>query len=298
MLLSSCDKTTPAVLMGAASANVPTILVTGGPQMVGNWRGKDGRLRHRLLAVQLRRPHGECQPEEYRDFESSLCRSHGHCMEMATAMSMARRGRSAGHRAPRQRVDPCQSTRDDQCWPNARAVGRLHLADEDVRPRDIMTREAFQNAIRVVMAIGGSTNAVVHMLAIAGRLGVDLSLDDFAAEKDVPLLANLRPSGEHLLDRFFYAGGVQALMAEMGDLLHRDLMTVNGKTVGREPDDTAFPRPRRDPPSQGPGLRGAAPSRCSAGTWPPAERSSSVAPPIPHLFRHRGPAFVFENVET
>jgi dihydroxy-acid dehydratase len=158
-----------------------------------------------------------------------------------------------------------------------------------------MTPEAFQNAIRVIMAIGGSTNSIVHLLAIAGRLGVDLSLDDFAAERDIPLLANLRPSGDHLLDRFFYAGGVQALMGEMADLLHGSLMTVNGKTVdenraGRHSLDDDVIRPLSDPVSpesaiavlQGnlaPG--GAVLKRCAAD---------------PKLFQHRGPAFVFEDV--
>jgi dihydroxy-acid dehydratase len=215
-------------------------------------------------------------------------------MEMATAMTMAVAGEALGIAMPDNASIPATDSRRSVL---AERAGRraVALADEDVRPRDIMTPEAFQNAIRVIMAIGGSTNSIVHLLAIAGRLGVDLSLDDFAAERDIPLLANLRPSGDHLLDRFFYAGGVQALMGEMADLLHGSLMTVNGKTVdenraGRHSLDDDVIRPLSDPVSpesaiavlQGnlaPG--GAVLKRCAAD---------------PKLFQHRGPAFVFEDV--
>jgi dihydroxy-acid dehydratase len=164
-----------------------------------------------------------------------------------------------------------------------------------VRPRDIMTKEAFQNAIRVIMAIGGSTNTVVHLLAVAGRLGVPLTLDDFTAERDIPVLANLRPSGEHLLERFFYAGGVQALMAEMAPLLNREAMTVCGKTVGeslkgRRSLDHDVIRPSTDPMSP-----------CSAiavlkGNLAPHGAVMKRSAADPDLFTHSGPAFVFENV--
>ena len=294
VLLSSCDKTTPAVLMGAASANVPTILVTGGPQLVGNWRGKEVGSGTDFWRVSYEVRMGKLTQDDYRDFESSLCRSPGYCMEMATAMSMAVAGEALGIALPDNASIPAMDSRRSVL---AERAGRraVALADEDVRPRDIMTKEAFQNAIRVIMAIGGSTNTIVHLLAIAGRLGVDLSLDDFAAEHGIPLLANLRPSGDHLLDRFFYAGGVQALMGEMGDLLHGDLLTVNGKTVdenraGRESLDKDVIRPLSDPVAPESAIavlrgnlapNGAVIKRCAAD---------------PKLFQHRGPAFVFEDV--
>jgi len=294
VLLSSCDKTTPAVLMGAASANVPTILVTGGPQMVGNWRGEEVGSGTDFWRVSYDVRMGRLSQDDYRDFESSLCRSPGYCMEMATAMTMGVAGEALGIALPDNASIPATDSRRSVL---AERAGRraVALADEDVRPRDIMTREAFQNAIRVIMAIGGSTNSIVHLLAIAGRLGVDLTLDDFAAEKDIPLLANLRPAGDHLLDRFFYAGGVQALMGEMGDLLHGDLMTVNGKTVEenrgtRRSLDKDVIRPVTDPVSRESAIAvlhgnlapgGAVIKRCAAD---------------PSLFRHRGPAFVFEDV--
>jgi len=294
VLLASCDKTTPAVLMGAASANVPAILVTGGPALVGNWQGKEAGSGTDFWRVSYDVRAGKVSQEEYRDFESSLCRSVGHCMEMATAMSMAVAGEAMGIALPDNAAIPAV---DSRRLVLAERSGRraVELAEGRVRPRDIMTKEAFQNAIRVIMAIGGSTNAVVHLLAIAGRLGVPLTLDDFAAEKDVPLLANLRPSGEHLLERFFYAGGVQALMAEMASLLNGDAMTVNGKTIrenleGRRSLDHEVIRPISDPMTP-----------CGAiavlkGNLAPHGAVMKRSAADPALFTHSGPAFVFENV--
>ncbi len=295
VLLSSCDKTTPAVLMGAASANVPTILVTGGPQLVGNWRGKEVGSGTDFWRVSYEVRMGTVSQEEYRDFASSLCRSPGFCMEMATAMSMAVAGEALGIALPDNASIPAVDARRSVL---AERAGRraVALADERVKPRDIMTKEAFQNAIRVLMAVGGSTNTVVHLLAIAGRLGVDLTLADFAAEQHVPVLANLRPSGEHLLERFFYAGGVQALMGEMGDLLHGDLLTVNGRTVdenraGRSSLDHEVIRPLSDPVSKQSAIAVLRGSLAPNG----AVMKRSAADPA--LFTHRGPAFVFENVQ-
>jgi dihydroxy-acid dehydratase len=294
VLLASCDKTTPAVLMGAASANVPAILVTGGPALVGNWQGKEVGSGTDFWRVSYDVRAGKVSQEEYREFESSLCRSVGHCMEMATAMSMAVAGEAMGIALPDNASIPAV---DSRRLVLAERSGRraVELAEEGVRPRDIMTKEAFQNAIRVIMAIGGSTNTVVHLLAVAGRLGVPLTLDDFTAERDIPVLANLRPSGEHLLERFFYAGGVQALMAEMAPLLNREAMTVSGKTVGeslkgRRSLDHDVIRPSTDPMSP-----------CSAiavlkGNLAPHGAVMKRSAADPDLFTHSGPAFVFENV--
>ena len=294
VLLSSCDKTTPAVLMGAASANVPAILVTGGPALVGNWQGKEAGSGTDFWRVSYDVRAGNVSQEDYRDFESSLCRSVGHCMEMATAMSMAVAGEAMGIALPDNAAIPAV---DSRRLVLAERSGRraVELAEEGVKPRDIMTKEAFQNAIRVLMAIGGSTNTVVHLLAVAGRLGVPLTLDDFAAEKDIPVLANLRPSGEHLLERFFYAGGVQALMAEMALVLNQEAMTVTGRTVGenlegRRSLDHEVIRPFSDPINP-----------CSAiavvkGNLAPHGAVMKRSAADPALFSHYGPAFVFESV--
>jgi dihydroxy-acid dehydratase len=294
VLLSSCDKTTPAVLMGAASANVPAILVTGGPALVGNWKGKEVGSGTDFWRVSYDMRAGRISRDEYRDFESSLCRSVGHCMEMATAMSMAVAGEALGIALPDNAAIPAT---DSRRMVLAERSGRraVSLADEKLRPRDIMTMEAFQNAIRVIMAIGGSTNTVIHLLAVAGRLGLPLTLDDFAAERDVPVLANLRPSGEHLLERFFYAGGVQALMAELGPLLHGEVITVNGKTVdqnrvGRESLDHEVIRPLADP------VHGESAIAVLRGNLAPNGAVMKRSAADPDLFSHRGPAYVFESV--
>lgn len=294
VLLGSCDKTTPALLMGAASANVPAILVTGGPSLVGNWKGKEVGSGSDFWRISYDVRAGRVSQEEYREFEGSLCRSVGHCMEMATAMSMAVAGEALGIALPDNASIPAVDSRRSVL---AERAGRraVAIADAFVTPKDIMTKEAFQNAIRVMMAIGGSTNAVVHLLAIAGRLGVPLTLEDFAAEKDIPVLANLRPSGEHLLERFFYAGGVQALMGEMKGLLHGGLMTVNGKTIdenrqGRQSLDHEVIRPLERPVSTYSAVA------IVKGNLAPNGAVMKRSAADPALFKHRGPAFVFETV--
>jgi dihydroxy-acid dehydratase len=295
VLLSSCDKTTPAVLLGAASANVPAILVTGGPMMTGYFRGKEVGSGTDFWSYSYEVRHGRMSAEEYRDFEASLCRSHGHCMEMATAMSMAVVGEALGIALTGNASIPAVDARRHVLC--ERAGGRaVQIAKDGLRPRDVMTKEAFENAIRVVQAIGGSTNTVVHMLALAGRLGVDVTLDDFAAATDVPVLANLRPSGEHLLEAFFHAGGVPALMHELGDILHRDLPTVTGGTVadnllGRESHDPDVIRSLDDP------IRPQGALAIVRGSLAPDGAVIKRSAAAPELMNHRGRAFVFENVE-
>jgi dihydroxy-acid dehydratase len=295
VLLASCDKTTPAVLMGAASANVPAILVTGGPQVSGHFRGKPAGsgtdFWHYSYEVRL----GRMSLDEYRDFEGSLCRSHGHCMEMATAMSMAVVAEAMGITLPDNASIPAV---DSRRLVLAERSGRraVELARERVRPSDILTRPAFENAIRVLMAIGGSTNAVVHLLAIAGRLGLDLRLADFAAASRVPVLANLKPSGEYLLDDFFHAGGVPALMGEMRDLLNMDLPTVAGGTLDqligtRRSHDNKVIRPLSDPIKPWSAIAVLHGNLAPHGAVVKRSAASS------DFFRHRGPALVFESVD-
>lgn len=295
VLLSSCDKTTPAVLMGAASADIPAILVTGGPQVSGHFRGKPAGsgtdFWHYSYEVRL----GRMSVAEYRDFEASLCRSQGHCMEMATAMSMAVVAEALGLTLSDNASIPAVDSRRQVL---AERSGRcaVEMAKRGPRPSEILTKPAFDNAIRVLMAIGGSTNAVVHLLALAGRVGLDVSLADFAAAAHVPVLANLRPSGEHLLEPFFHAGGVPALMAEMRELLHLDLPTVSGETVRDRIDkraslDLDVIRPMTNPVSPVSGIAVLRGSLAPSGAV--VKRSAAS----PRLFRHKGPALVFEHVE-
>lgn len=295
VLLSSCDKTTPAVLMGAASANVPTVLVTGGPQLVGMWRGEEVGSGTDFWRVSYDRRHGRITEDEYREFEGALVRSHGHCMEMATAMSMAVAGEALGITLPDNAAVPATDSRRAVL---AERSGRraVEMIGQGLTPREVLTREAFGNAITVTMAVGGSTNAVVHLLAVAGRLGLDIGLDDWAAAHDVPVLADLRPSGVHLLERFFHAGGIPALMGELGDLLDGSCRTVNGRTVdenraGRRSLDHDVIRPLSDPVVRYSGIAVLRGSLAPNGAV--LKRSASS----PHLFRHRGPAYVFDDVQ-
>ena len=232
VLLGGCDKTTPALLMGAASADIPAILVTGGPQLKGNWRGEelgsctDCRRYHTELRA------GRINEEQWAELQNSIVRSPGHCMVMGTASTMASMGESLGIALPGNAAIPAVDSRRTQL---AEAAGRqiMTLVEQDMRPSQIMTREAFENAIRTLHALGGSTNAIIHLTAIAGRLGIDLPLTLFdELSRTTPFILNLKPSGEFLMEDFFYSGGLPALLNELRPLLHTEQMTVTGRTLG------------------------------------------------------------------
>ena len=232
VLLGGCDKTTPALLMGAASADIPAILVTGGPQLKGNWRGEelgsctDCRRYHAELRA------GRIDSEQWNEIQNSILRSPGHCMVMGTASTMASMGEALGIALPGNAAIPAVDSRRIQL---AEAAGRqiLALVERDLRPSTIMTQRAFENAIRTLHALGGSTNAVIHLTAIAGRLGIELPLTLFdELSRATPFILNLKPSGEFLMEDFFYAGGLPALLNELRPLLHTDAMTVTGRALG------------------------------------------------------------------
>mgnify|MGYP000390614109 CR=1 FL=1 len=232
VLLCGCDKTTPAQIMGAASADVPAIVVTGGPTLSGNYKGTpfatgtDGRKIFDMYRT------GSISEEELQEIEGCMVRSAGHCTVMGTASTMASIAEALGMTLPGAAAIPAPDSRRLQL---AEASGRriVGMALEGLKPSMIMTREAIENAITVDMAIGGSTNAVVHLLAIAGRLGMRLNLSEFdVISRRTPYLTNIRPSGEFLMEDFFFAGGVPAVMRELLPLLHRDCITANGKTIG------------------------------------------------------------------
>jgi L-arabonate dehydrase len=232
ILLCGCDKTTPALLMGAASCDLPALAVSGGPMLNGRYRG------HTLgsgtgvwqMSEQVRA--GTMDMEEFVEAESCMNRSRGHCMTMGTASTMASMVEALGMGLPHNAAIPAVDARRQVL---AHMAGRriVEMVREDLTMSKILTRDAFENAIRANAAIGGSTNAVVHLLAIAGRIGVDLKLDDWERGSDVPCLVNLQPSGEFLMEDFYYAGGLPAVLRELGEgqLLHRDALTVNGKTI-------------------------------------------------------------------
>ncbi|HEV7214153.1 MAG TPA: dihydroxy-acid dehydratase, partial [Chloroflexota bacterium] len=232
VLLVGCDKTTPAALMGAASANIPTIMVSGGPMLNGHYQGQElgactdcGRFTTELRA-------GTITSDEYSAIEDAICRSAGSCMVMGTASTMASVVEALGMTLPGNAAIPAVDVRRLHL---AERSGRqaVRLARSGLRPSDILTDAAFDNAIRVCMAIGGSTNAVIHLIAIAGRLGLPLPLERFdQLSRETPWIVNLKPSGQYQMEELFDAGGVPAVMHELASLLRPEALTVTGETVG------------------------------------------------------------------
>lgn len=244
VLLFGCDKTTPALLMGAASANLPTIGVSGGPMLNGKWRGQELGSGTGVWSMSEQVRAGTLKLQDFFEAESCMHRSHGHCMTMGTASTMASMVEALGIGLTGNAAYPAVDGRRNVL---ARNAGRriVELVHTDTKIGDIITREAFENAIRTLAAIGGSTNAVIHLVALAGRLGVPLSIDDFdRLASELPCLVNLQPSGEHLMEDFCYAGGLPAVMKEIQSVLHRDVITVTGKTMGENIADAQNFDPR------------------------------------------------------
>ena len=296
LLLCGCDKTTPAMLMGAASADVPAMIITGGPTLSGNYQGKtigqgtDGRKIFDLYRM------NQISPEQLQEIESCMVRSAGHCTVMGTTSTMAIVAEALGMSLPGSAAIPAP---DSRRLAMAELSGRrmVEMVGQDLKPSRILTREAFENAITVDMAVGGSTNAVVHLLAIAGRTSHKLVLDDFdMISRRTPFLVNVRPSGQHMMEDFFFAGGVPAVMHELLPLLHGDCLTVNGKTIeANVADAQCYNRDvirTRDQALFAEGgtvvLRG---NLCPDGAVLKQTAAS------PHLCEHTGPAYVFESYQ-
>src|SRR5947208_8827106 len=229
VLLSGCDKTTPAMLMGAASADIPAVMVTGGPMLSGKWRAEElgsGTDAWRLWAE---RRAGRLTDEELCEAESCMSRSSGHCMVMGTASTMASVVEALGMTLPGNAAIPASDSRRlAMAELSGRRAVEMALAGGP-KPSEILTAQAFDNAIRADMAIGGSTNAIIHLVALAGRAQVSLPLARFdALSRSTPFLVNVKPSGKYLMEDFFYAGGLPAVLKELLPLLHGDALTVNG----------------------------------------------------------------------
>jgi len=296
VLLCGCDKTTPAQLMGAASVDIPSIVVPGGPQLNAVWKNKplgsgtDGR----KLYDQYRM--GAISEEELCEIEGALTRSAGHCMVMGTASTMTSLAEALGMTLPDCANIPAPDSRR-LAFAELSGQRAVELVEEDLRPSHIMTREAFENAIAVCMALGGSTNAVVHLIAMAGRLGIRLPLADFdRISRSTPFLVNVKPSGEYLMEDFFHAGGVRAVMGGILPLLHGECRTVNGKTIAdnvahAECHSTEVIRPVENPLNAEGGTAILQGNLCPDGAVIKQTAAS------PHLLQHRGRAFVFERYE-
>ena len=296
VLLSGCDKTTPAQLMGAASADVPAIMVTGGPQLSGHWgqkeigSGTDGRRVFEEYRA------GRLTDEQLNEVEGCIARSNGHCMVMGTASTMASMAEALGMTLPGNAAIPAVDSRRYQL---AEAAGyrAVEIARDDLRPSKMLSKAAFENAIRTDMAIGGSTNAVVHLLAIAGRAGVDLRLADFdRLSRETPFLANIKPSGQYLMEDFYYAGGLPVIMKEILPLLDGGSITVNGKSLaenlaGVECINRDVIRTIAEP------LGSEGGTAILYGNLAPDGAVIKQTAASPHLLKHRGKAVVFERYE-
>ncbi|WJS86997.1 L-arabinonate dehydratase [Paracoccus sp. TOH] len=298
VLLVGCDKTTPSLLMAAASTDIPSIIVTGGPMLNGYFRGERVGSGTHLWKFSEAVKAGEMTQEEFLEAEASMSRSSGTCNTMGTASTMASMAEALGMALSGNAAIPAVDSRRRVI---AQLSGRriVQMVKDDLKPSDILTKPAFENAIRTNGAIGGSTNAVVHLLALAGRVGVDLTLDDWdRCGRDVKTIVNLMPSGEYLMEEFFYAGGLPVVIKRLGEAgqLHKDALTVSGATIWDEVkdvvnwnEDVILPadRPLTD---QG----GIAVLR---GNLAPKGAVLKPSAASPHLLVHRGRAVVFEDID-
>src|SRR6184192_2492955 len=296
VLLAGCDKTTPALLMGAASCDLPALMISGGPMLNGKFRGRDIGSGTDVWKFSEDVRCGAMSMCDFMAAESGMSRSAGHCMTMGTASTMACVVEALGMGLPANAAIPAV---DSRRYTLAHTAGRriVEMVKEDLRMSNILTRKAFENAIRVVGAIGGSTNAVIHLLAIAGRIGVDLTLHDWdVLGRNVPCLLNLMPSGKYLMEDFYYAGGLPALIRELGDLVHRDALTVNGRSIGENVAEA--PCFNRDVvKSLSEPLKPNSGIAVLRGNLSPDGAVVKPSAASPHLMKHRGRAVVFENID-
>ncbi|MDX2286461.1 MAG: IlvD/Edd family dehydratase [Bacteroidia bacterium] len=297
VLLCGCDKTTPSLVMGAASVDLPAIVVSGGPMLNGKYRGRDIGSGTDVWRFDEARRTGQMTLEEFHEAESCMSRSRGHCMSMGTASTMACMVEALGLSLPGNAAIPAVDARR-KVLAHRSGSRIVEMVREDLRMSRILTREAFGNAVKTNAAIGGSTNAVVHLLAIAGRCGVPLTLEDMDAwGRGIPLLVNLMPAGQYLMEDFYYAGGLPAVLRELGSRLHTGALTVNGRSIGENTADAAcYDRQviaAADQPFQEEaGIAVLTGNLCEDGAViKPAAAS-------PALLRHRGRAVVFPDIES
>jgi dihydroxy-acid dehydratase len=294
VLMGGCDKTVPALIMGAVSMNLPTIFMPAGPMLRGHWQGKQLGSGSDVWKYWAELRAGNIDEEDWRGIEDGIARSAGTCMTMGTASTMAAVTEALGLSLPGASSIPAVDSSHERM---AAASGRriVELVWQDVRPRDILTRTAFDNAITTLMAIGGSTNALIHIVAMAGRAGITLPLEHFdAISRRTPLLAKIRPSGQYLMEDFFYAGALPALLRQLGSLLALDAMTVSGKSLG---DNIARAEIYNDDVIRSPN-RALQPEGGLAVLKGNLAPNGAVIKPSAmeqRLLKHRGPAVVFAD---
>ncbi|MBC6904089.1 dihydroxy-acid dehydratase [Saccharophagus sp. K07] len=298
VLLVGCDKTTPALLMGAASCDVPAIVVSGGPMLNGKHQGKDVGSGTLVWQMHEKLKTGEISLEEFLTAEVGMSRSAGSCNTMGTASTMACMAESLGTSLPHNAAIPAVDSRR-YALAHLSGMRIVEMVEEDLRLSKILTREAFINAIRTNAAIGGSTNAVIHLKAIAQRIGVELSLDDWQTYgKNVPTLVNLLPSGKHLMEDFYYSGGLPVVLRRLGEnnLLEKDALTANGRSIWENVQSAAcynddVIRTFENPLVKNGGI-------CIVrGNLAPRGAVLKASAASPHLMKHRGRAVVFNNFD-
>src|SRR4051812_18732713 len=296
VLLMGCDKTTPALLMGAASCDLPTIGISGGPMLSGHFRGKQLGSGTGVWQMSEDVRAGKMSQEEFTAAESCMHRSKGHCMTMGTASTMASMVEALGVALPGNAAIPAVDARR---YRQAQLTGRriVEMVEEEMNLSQILTRPAFENAIKTNAAIGGSTNAVIHLLAIAGRIGVKLELGDWdKLGSELPCLLNLQPSGQYLMEDFYYAGGLPAVMREISHVLDGSALTVNGRTLAQNIADA--PNWNREVIKEfGQPFKEKAGIAVLRGNLAPDGAVIKPSAASPHLLKHRGRAVVFENIE-
>jgi L-arabonate dehydrase len=298
VLLVGCDKTTPSLIMGAASTDVPSIVVTGGPMLNGYFRGERVGSGTHLWKFSEAVKAGEMSAEDFLEAEASMSRSAGSCNTMGTASTMASMAEALGMALSGNAAIPAVDSRRRVM---AQMSGRriVQMVKDDLKPSDVLTKQAFENAIRTNGAIGGSTNAVVHLLAIAGRVGVDLTLDDWdRCGRDIATIVNLMPSGEYLMEEFFYAGGLPVVLRHLGDagLLHKDALTVSGDNIWEQVKDVV--NHNEDvirPVDKALTLQGGI--AVLRGNLAPKGAVLKPSAASEHLMQHRGRAVVFEDID-
>jgi len=295
VLMCGCDKTTPALVMGACSVDIPAIVVSGGAMLTGKFQGKNiGTSDIWRFSESVRS--GIMSEEELNLAEAGMCRSRGHCAVMGTASSMACMVESLGLSLPGNAAIPAaDASRKVLAQFSGRRI--VDMVREDLKPSDVLVRRAFENAIKVNAAIGGSTNFVIHLLAIAGRVGIDLTIDDFDKySAGIPLIANLQPSGEHFMEDLYYAGGLPAVMKEMQSFLNAECITVNGRNIGQNLERAQTLNPEVISSVESPFKLDSGVAVLRGNLCP---QGAIIKPSAanPRLMQHRGRAVVFENIE-
>jgi dihydroxy-acid dehydratase len=298
VLLVGCDKTTPSLLMAAASTDIPSIVVTGGPMLNGYYRNERVGSGTHLWKFSEAVKAGEMSAGEFLEAEASMSRSPGSCNTMGTASTMASMAEALGMALSGNAAIPAVDSRRRVM---AQLSGRriVDMVKDDLKPSDVMTKAAFENAIRTNGAIGGSTNAVIHLLAIAGRVGIDLTLDDWdRCGRDVATIVNLMPSGKYLMEEFFYAGGLPVVLKRLGEagLLHKDALTVSGRTMWDEVRDVVNHNEDVILPVEK-ALTSQGGIAVLKGNLAPKGAVLKPSAASPHLLVHRGRAVVFEDID-